>query len=79
LRVQGGLSGLNIAFGISICKGFKVGFWGYACTTVASFGLNWYMNLSFFLALLGGISLALLKVVRQIKQQNVSGWDTLKE
>ena len=74
-----GLVGIgNVVFSVFLFQWKKLGFWGFATTSVMALIINLSLGLGIGQSILGLVGIALLYGILQIKKDNVSAWDNLE-
>ena len=69
---------LNVAFSIMLLIWKKIGFYGFAVTSVLAFIVNFNKGISLLRCTVGLLGLLVLYGILQIKRDGVSAWDNLK-
>lgn len=69
---------LNLIFAILLLNWKKIGFWGYAVTSIAALGINISAGLGIGQSLSGLLGIVILYGILQISKNNRSAWDGLE-
>lgn len=78
ILLLGALSVANVVFAFLLLRWKKIGFWGFAVSSVAVLAINISIGLSVGQSLLGSVGLGILYGILQIKQNNSSAWENLE-
>jgi hypothetical protein len=70
---------LNVFFAVLLWEWRKWGFWGFLCSTVVMFLANIKLEVELYKALTGMLSIVVLYLVLQIKQDGISAWSQLED
>ena len=68
----------NVIFSILLFQWKKIGFWGFALTSVGALIINLSIGLGIGQSLFGLAGIAILYGVLQIKKKNVTTWENLE-
>ena len=69
---------LNVVCAIMLLKWKKIGFYGFAISSIAAFAVNIGIGLSPVSAILGLVGFGILYAILQITKDGVSAWDYLQ-
>lgn len=76
--ILGVLATANVVFAVFLLQWKKIGFWGYAGTTVIVFIINLQSGLGMNSSVFGLAGIAILYGILQIKQDGVTAWENLE-
>ncbi len=68
----------NTIFSVLLFQWKKIGFWGFAVTSIATLTINLSIGISVVQSVFGLVGVAVLYGVLQIRKDNVSAWDNLE-
>ena len=68
----------NVIFAIMLFRWKKIGFYGFAATSIIAFGINLSIGLGIVPSLLGFTGIIILYAVLQIKKNGRSAWGLLE-
>lgn len=64
----------NVAFAVMLLRWRKIGFWGFALTTLIAFVINMSMGIDITQSVAGLISVGILYGILQFKKREASAW-----
>jgi len=68
----------NVAFSIMLLLWKKIGFYGFAISSVITFIINFSIGISLIKCTIGLIGFLILYGILQIKRDGISAWDNLR-
>ena len=72
------LGASNVVFFIMLLSWKKIGFYGFAITSIAAFIINLNLGIGLTRSLIGVIGFAIFYGILQIKKDGLSAWQYLK-
>jgi len=78
LLLMGFLSIGNVIFAVMLLQWKKIGFYGFAITTVVSFGLNIVLGMSLLQSIAGLFGIGILYAILQFQKGGKSAWRNLE-
>lgn len=68
----------NVVFSVMLLRWQKVGFWGFALTSIIALAINLHIGIGMGQSITGLIGLGLLYAVLQIRSGDKSAWESLE-
>ncbi|MEO1052944.1 MAG: hypothetical protein AAFX87_20080 [Bacteroidota bacterium] len=76
--IQAVMAGINVIAAIALLRWKKIGFWGFVCTSLATFAVNVSIGFAVIPATTGLLGAAILFGILQIKQDGKSAWELME-